>query len=115
MAKIILDCPLDPAGDHHGPRLTANFPLANHLFVKVIDHDFGFEPDGIFVGFDIPAQFLLRSAGIELRITLDLLDQLVIAHDRRVVLQYIQDKSFLDGLFHGVAMEWAVFDLLSLG
>jgi hypothetical protein len=43
--------------------------------------------------------------GVELRVVLDLLDQLVVAVDGRVVLQHIEDEALLDGLLHGVAVE----------
>jgi hypothetical protein len=57
------------------------------------------EPDGMVVAFDVAAEFLLRPFGIELGIALDLLHQPVVALDRRVVLQPVEDEAFVDGGF----------------
>jgi hypothetical protein len=40
--------------------------------VKVVDHDFGLEADGVVVTLDVLAQFLLRLLGVELRVFLGL-------------------------------------------
>ena len=82
---VVLDGPLDAAGDHHRPRLAADLVERDHLLVEVVDHDLGLEPDGVVVALDVAAQLLLRPLGVELRVALDLLDQLVVALDRRVV------------------------------
>src|SRR2546421_86606 len=60
------------------------------------------------------ASLTLRPPRIELRVALDLLDQLVIALDGRVVLEHVEDEAFLDGLLHGVSIEGAVLDLAVL-
>ena len=56
---IVLDGPLDAAGDHHRPRLAADLVQADHLLMEMIDHDFGLESNGVIMGFHIAAQFLL--------------------------------------------------------
>ena len=85
------------------------------LLVEVVDHDLGLEPDGMVMALDVAAQLLLRSLGVKLRVALDRLDQLVIAVDRRVVLQHVQDEALLDGLLHRVAVKGPVLDLAALG
>ncbi len=112
---VVLDGALDAAGDDHGPRLAADLAQGDHLLVEVIDHDLGLQADGVVVRLDVAAQLLLRPLGVELRIVLDRLDQLVVAVDRRVALQHVQDEALLDGLLHGVAVEGPVLDLLALG
>ena len=107
----VLDRPLDAAGHDHRPRLAADLVQREHLLVEVVDHDLGLEPDGVVVALDVAAQLLLRPLGVELRVALDLLDQLVVALDRRVVLQHVQDEALLDGLLHRVAVERPVLDL----
>jgi hypothetical protein len=82
----VLDRPLDAAGDHHRPRLPADLAGGQHLLVEVVHHDLGLEPDRVLVALDVAAQLLLRLLGVELRVVLDLLDQLVVAVHRRVVL-----------------------------
>jgi hypothetical protein len=101
----VLDSPLDAAADDHRPRLSADLSGRHHLLVEVVDHDLGLEPDGVLVAFDIAAQFLLRIAGVELRVVRALLDQLVVAVHRRVGLEHVEDEALLDRLLHGVAVE----------
>ncbi len=60
------------------------------------------------VALDVATQLLLRALRIELRIAFDLLDQLVVALDRRVVLEHVEDEAFLDRLLHRVAVKGAV-------
>ncbi len=107
----ILDGPLDAAGDHHGPRLAADLAGRQHLLVEVVDHDLGLEPDGVVVALDVAAQLLLGLLGVELRVVLGLLDQLVVAVHRRVALEHIEDEAFLDRLLHRVAVEGPVLNL----
>ena len=57
---------------------------AEHLLVEVVHHDLGLEADGVVVALHVAAQLLLRPLGVELRVALDRLDQLVVAVDRRV-------------------------------
>ena len=107
----VLDGPLDAAGHHHRPRLAADLVQRHHLLVEVVDHDLGLEPDRVVVALDVAAQLLLRPLGVELRVALDRLDQLVVAVDRRVVLEHVEDEAFLDRLLHRVAVERPVLDL----
>ena len=107
----VLDGPLDAAGHHHRPRLPADLVQRQHLLVEVVHHDLGLEPDGVVVALDVAAQLLLRPLGVELRVVLDLLDQLVVAVDRRVVLEHVEDEALLDRLLHRVAVEGPVLDL----
>ena len=73
-----------------------------------------FEPDRVVVALDVPPQLLLGPLGVEFRVVLDRLDQLVVAVDRRVALQHVEDEALLDGLLHRVAVEGPVFDLAAL-
>ena len=83
---------------------------ADDLLVEVVDHDLGLQPDGVLVALDVVAQLLAGALGVELRIGLDGLDQLVVAGDRGVVAQDVEDEALLDGLLHGVAVEGQVAD-----
>ena len=107
----VLDGPLDAARHHHRPRLSADLARRQHLLVEVVHHDLGLEPDRVVVALDIPAQLLLRLLGVELRVVLDLLDQLVVAVHRRVGLEHVEDEALLDRLLHRVAVEGPVLDL----
>ena len=107
----ILDGALDAARHHHGARLAADLAGREHLIVKMIDHDLGLEVDRVVVALHIAPQLLPGLAGVELRIILDLLDQLVVAVDRGVVLEHVEDEFFLDRLLHGVTVEGPVPDL----
>ena len=60
---------------------------------------------------DVAAQLLLGAFRVELGIPLDRLDELVVARDRRVGPQHVQDEALLDRLLHGVAVERAVLPL----
>ena len=105
---VILDRALDAAGHHHRPGLAADLVERQHLFAEVVHHDLGLDLDGMFVAFHVAAQLFPGALGIELGIPLDLLDELVVARDRRVVPQHVQDEALLDRLLHGVAVEGAV-------
>ena len=111
---VVLDRPLDAAGDHHRPGLAADLLQAHHLLVEVVDHDLGLQPDRVVVALDVLAQLLLGPLGVELRVVFDRLDQLVVARDRRVALQHIQDEPLLDGLLHRVAVEGPVLGLAAV-
>ena len=78
--------------------------------MEVVDHDLGLESDGVVVAFDITAEFPVRLLPVELGVALHLLDELVVALDRGVVPQHVQDEALLDRLFHGVAVEGPVLD-----
>jgi hypothetical protein len=62
---VVLDGPLDAAGHHHRPRLTADLVQAENLLVEVIDHDLGLEPDRMVMALDESAQLLFRAPGVE--------------------------------------------------
>ncbi len=81
----VLDGSLDAACDHHGSRLSANFPRSNNLLVKVIHHDLGLEPDRVVVAFHVMPQFLFRSLGVELRVFVSLFDQPAVGRSQDVL------------------------------
>jgi hypothetical protein len=56
---VVLDRPLDAAGDHHGPGLAADLLQADHLLLEMVDHDLGLQPDRVLVALDVPPQLLL--------------------------------------------------------
>ena len=78
--------------------------------MEVVHHDLGLEADGVVVALHVAAQLLLRPLGVELGVALDRLDQLVVALDRRVVPEHVEDEALLDGLLHRVAVEGPVLD-----
>ena len=104
----ILDRALDASRHHHRASLATDLVERQHLFLEVVHHDLGLEPDGIIVALHVAAQLLPGALGVELGILLDLLDELVVALDWRVVPQHVQDEALLDRLLHGVAVEGAV-------
>ena len=61
--------------------------------------------------FDEGAQLLLRLGGIEQRVVLNGLLNLVIAFVGGVIGQHIEDETLLDRLFHAVKMKWLVSTL----
>ena len=83
--------------------------------MEVVHHDLSLETDRMIVALDIVAEFLGSTPDIELWIGFDRLDELVIAIDRHVVLEHIEDKALLDGLLHCVAVEGSVFGLSITG
>ena len=111
----ILDGPVNAAGHDHGPRCAADLAVRDHLVVEMVDHDLRLFADGMVMGFDIAPQLLLRPLGVELRVILHRLHEPVVALDRRVVLQHVEDEALLDGLLHRVAVEGDVPDLAALG
>ena len=98
-----------------GPRLPADLLQAGHLLVEVVHHDLGLEADGLVVVLDVAPQLLPGPLGVELRVALHRLDQLVVAVHRRVVRQHVDDEALLDRLLHGVGVEGHVPDLLAFG
>ena len=82
---VILNRALDATCHYHRASLATDLVERQHLFVEVVHHDLGLEPDGIIVALDVAAQLLPGALGVELGILLDLLDELVVALDRRVV------------------------------
>ena len=101
-------CAVNTARHQHGPRLSADLAGSKHLFVEMIYYNFRLFADSVFVAFDITAQLLLCSFFVECRVIFYFLDQFVIAGNRRVVAQHVQDETLLDGLLHGIAVEWQV-------
>jgi hypothetical protein len=79
--------------------------LGQDLGVEVVDHDLGLEPNSVPVALNVGPQLLRRSPGVELRVVLNGLDQLVVAVDRHVVGQDVDDEAFLDRLLHRVDVE----------
>ena len=108
---VVLNRARDAAGHHHRAGLAADLVERQHLVVEVVHHDLGLELDGLLVALDVAAQLLLGAFRVELGIPLNRLDKLVVARDRRVGPQHVQDEAFLDGLLHGVAVERAVLPL----
>ena len=98
----VLDGPLNAVGDHHGPRLAVDLALGDHLFMEVIHHDFRLVADGVLVPFHVAPQLLPGLVGVELRVVRHGLGQPVVAVDRCVVLEHVQDEPLLDGLLHAV-------------
>ena len=80
----VLDCSLNAAGDDHCTCLAPYLAGSHHLLVKVIDHDLGFESDGVVVTLHITTQLLLRLLRIEFRIIIGLPHELVVALHRCV-------------------------------
>ena len=78
---VILDRALDTSRHHYRTCLASDLVERQHLFVEVVHHDFGLEPDGIIVALHVAAQLLPGALGVELGILLDLLDELVVALD----------------------------------
>ena len=81
---IILKRPLNPTSYDHHPGLAADLVLGNDLFLEVVHYYLGFESDGMLVPLNIAAEFLLGLPGIELRVVLHCLGELVIARHRCV-------------------------------
>ena len=101
----VLDRALDSVGDHHRPRLSVDLALEDHLVLEVVDHDLGLEPDRVLVPLDVAPELLAGLPDIELRVALHRLGELVVALDRRVVLEHVQDEPLLDRLLHAVVVE----------
>ena len=108
---VILDRSLDPAAYDHGTGFAADLADGHDLLVEMIHHNLRLEADGVFLAFDVAAQFLPRPLLIELRVVLYFFNQAVKAFHRRVGAQHIEDETLLDRLLHRVAVEWAVLDL----
>ena len=60
--------------------------------------------------FDEAPQLSLCLLDVELRVVLDALRQPVVAPDRRVVLQHVENEALLDRLLHRVGVECAALD-----
>ena len=108
---VVLHRALDAARHDHRAGLTLDLLERDHLLVEVVDHDLGLEADRGVVALDVAAQLLARPLHVELGVALDGLDQLVVAVDRRVALEHVEDEALVDGLLHRVAVERPVRDL----
>ena len=87
---------------------------AGHLLVEVVNHDLRLEADGVVVVLHVASQLLAGTLDVELRVSPHRLDETVVAVDRRVVLQHVDDEAFLDRLLHGVDVEWEMPDVPAL-
>src|SRR6266705_2255507 len=65
----------------------------------------------MIVTLNVLAKLFLCLFGVEFRIGLHSFHKLVIAVDRSVVLENIEDEAFLNRLLHRVAVEWFVLYL----
>ena len=106
----VLDRPFDAVGDDHGPRLSADPVLDQYVFVEMVHHDLGLEPDGVVASFHEAPQFLLGLLRVELRVVLYRLGEFVVTLHRRVMGEHVQDEPFLDRLLHGVTVEGPVLE-----
>ena len=111
---VIFNTAGDAGGHNHSTSLPTDFTLSNDLLVKVIYHHSRFLGYGIAVAFYKAAQLLLRPLLIEHRVVLDGLHQFIEAVDRRIVLQYIQNESFLDRLFHRINMKRSMLNIVAV-
>ncbi len=73
--------------------------------MEVIDHDLGLAADSVVVPLDVAAQLLLGAFDVVFGVVLNGFHQPVVARNRRVLLQHVENEPFLDGLLHGVAVE----------
>ncbi len=111
---VILNTAGNAGGHDHSTSLPADFSFGNDLFVEVVYHHSCFLGYGIAVAFYKAAQLLLRPLLIEHRVVLDGLHQFIEAVDRRIVLQYIQNESFLDRLFHRINMKRSMLNIVAV-
>ena len=110
---VVADGVLDAARDYHSARLSAILPKLDHLLMEVVHHDFGLEADRVLVVLDVTSQLRFGLLGIELRVGFHCFDQSVVAVDRGVTLQHVDDEAFLYGLLHRIGMEGSVPDFPS--
>ena len=111
---IVFDGAGDVARHDHGAGFAADLASGDHLIVKMFDDDTGLDADGNAVAFYKTAKSFLSALLVEERIVFNGLHQLVKAVIRGVVGQHIEDESLLNGLFHRVDVERAVFDFVPL-
>ena len=110
---MVLDRPLDTACDYHGPGLAADLILTDNLFEEMVHHDLCFIANRFVMGFDILPDLFSCPFHVELGVALHRLDKPVVAINRGVILQHVQDKPFLNGLLHSVTMERPVLCLIA--
>ena len=101
---------VDAVSYDHGAGLSLDFLGPEDRLMEVVHHDFRLGADGFGVAFDEFAEFSLCPLGIELGVVLDGLQDVEVGIDGGVVSQHVQDEAFLDGLLHGVGVEWQVLD-----
>ena len=111
---VVVDGALDAAGDDHCTRLTAYLLQTGQLLMEVVHHDLRLEADRVLVVLHVAAQLLAGATYVELRVSLDRFDQPVVAVDRRVVRQHVNDEALLDRLLHRVGMERQVLSVAAL-
>ena len=111
---VIVDAPLDAAGDDHGSGLAADLSLSDDLLVKVADHHIRLFRDGERLAFHKGAQLLLRLLLVEHWVIFHNFFEPVIAVDGRVVFQHVQNETFLNSLLHGVDVERPMLHLALL-
>ena len=101
----VLERALDARADDHRARLAADLVQGEHLLVEVVDHDLGLDADRVVVALDVVAELLACPLDVELRVGLDGLDEPVVAVDRRVAREHVEDEALLDRLLHRVGVE----------
>ena len=107
----VLNSAIYPTCNHHRSRLPADLIESDNVFVEVVHHNLGFEADRVFVALDVPPELFPRPFHVELGVPRDRLDELVVALDRRVVVEHVQDEALLDCLLHGVAVKRSMLHL----
>ena len=112
---VILNCPGNSAAYYHHAGFPSNFMPADYRIMEMVNHDFGLLTNGIIVGFDITAQLLLGFFGIKFRVVFDGFDEFVITVYRSIILENIKNKTFLNCLFHRIAVEWPMFNRIAFG
>ena len=101
---------MEPGGRHNHGFCLATDLVPGHI-AKLFQHDSCFLGDIVGVQRLKPSDGTHTRGGIQLRIVGDSLGNLVVHIVGHIVLQYIQDKSFLDSLPHGIHMEGIIFPI----
>ena len=101
----VLERSLDARADDHRAGLAADLVEREHLLVEVVDHDLGLDADRVVVALDVVPQLLAGALDVELGVALDGLDEPVVAVDRRVAREHVEDEALLDRLLHRVGVE----------
>ena len=76
----------------------------------MVNHDLSLLVNGILVVLNILAQLRRRPTSVKFRIIFYRLHQLVVTINRRVMLQHINDETFINRLLHRVRMKRHVLD-----
>ena len=82
--------------------------------MEMLNHHFCFLCDGIRITFYKGTQLLLRSLLVEHRVILHRLHEFIVAGNRCVVFQHVENEAFLNGLLHRVHVEWAMFYIVAI-